>query len=113
MIFLKLLIINLVVILIVDLSGFVQSLKRAVSRLFTKGKFNTDNYRIKPFDCSYCMTFWSLLLYLLLTHELTFITVFYTIVITHFTDVTKQVLLLLKDLSIKLIDTIYDRLQIK
>lgn len=110
---LNLLIINLVVILIIDLSGFVPSFKQLLSRLFTKGKIDTSDYSIKPFDCSYCMTFWSLLAYLLINGEFTFGTLLAVILITHFTDVTRQVMLLLKDLLIKLIDVAYDKLQIK
>jgi hypothetical protein len=113
MMFLKLFIINLAVILIVDLSGFIPSMKRKLSKVFTKNTISSDNFSLKPFDCSYCMTFWCLLGFLLYSHELTFITVLYLLIITHFTEVTKQILLLLKDIAIKIIDYIYDRLQIK
>lgn len=110
---LKLLIINLVVILIVDLSGFITNVKRFISTVLTKNKIKTEQFRIRPFDCSYCMTFWSLLLYVVITQQFTFISVFYIVMITHFTDVTKQVLLLLKDIAIKIINIVYERLQIE
>ena len=108
--FLKLFIINLAVILIVDLSGFIPTMKRKLSKIFTKNTIASDNYSLKPFDCSYCMTFWCLLGFLLYSHELTFITVLYLLIITHFTEVTKQLLLLLKDIAIKIIDYIYESL---
>lgn len=111
--FLKLLIINLAIILVIDLSGFVTNIKHKLSRLLTKDKISTTEFRMRPFDCSFCMTFWCLLAYVVYTQQFTFITVFYIVVITHFTDVTKQVLLLLKDIAVKIINTIYDRLQIK
>ena len=113
MMFLKLLIINLVVILVIDISGFITTFKHKLSRLLTKDKISTTEFRMRPFDCSFCMTFWCLLAYVVYTQQFTFITVFYIVVITHFTDVTKQVLLLLKDIAVKIINTIYDRLQIK
>lgn len=113
MILLELLIMNLAVILIIDLSGFVPNLKRFISKWLTKQKIETDDFRIRPFDCSYCMTFWILLLYLLFTGQFTLVTLAAVILITHLTDVTRQFMLLLKDSLIKLIDIIYDRLQIK
>lgn len=107
--FLKLLIINLVVILAIDLSGFVPHLKRQLSKWLTKDKFTTDDFRIRPFDCSYCMTFWSLLLYLVITQQVTFFSIFLVVMLTHLTEVTKQVLLLIRDLLIKLIDIVYEK----
>lgn len=106
---LNLLIINLLIILIIDLSGFVPSLKRLISKTLTKNKINTDEFRIKPFDCSYCMTFWCLMLYLLIIGEFTLPYLFTVIVITHFTDVTKQLMVLSRDLLIKLINKIYEK----
>lgn len=109
MTFLNLLIISLVVILIVDISGFIPNLKRFISRRLTKNHIETTDFSIKPFDCSFCMTFWSLLMYLIIVNEFTFINILGVVMITLFTDVTKQLLLLIKDLLIKMIDVIYER----
>ena len=109
MTYLNLLIINLVVILIVDISGFVPNLKRFISKWLTKDRITTTEFSLKPFDCSFCMTFWSLLLYIAVTQQFTFINILGVVTITLFTDVTKQLLLLIKDLLLKMIDTIYER----
>ena len=109
MIYLNLLIISLVVILIVDISGFIPHFKRFISKWLTKEHIVTDEFSMKPFDCSFCMTFWSLLLYLTIVNEFTFINILGVVMFTFFTDVTKQILLLIKDLLIKLIDVIYER----
>ena len=106
MILLKLLTINLVLILVIDLSGFVPEFKRLISKWLTKDNISTDSYRLKPFDCSYCMTFWCTMLYLLVTQQFTCFTVLLALGLTHFTDVTRQMMLLIKDILIKLIDTI-------
>ena len=104
---LNLLIINLAVILIIDLSGFIPTLKRLISKILTKNNFNTTDFTLKPLDCSYCMTFWSLLVYLITIGQFTFVNLLIIILLTHFTDVTRQLMILIKDLSIKLIDIIY------
>lgn len=56
--FKNVIIIALVVVFIVDLSGAVDSLKN-----FIRINGRTVK-RLKPFDCSLCMTFWSGLVYL-------------------------------------------------
>lgn len=109
MILLKLLTINLVLILVIDLSGFVPSLKRLISKWLTKDNLETDSYRLKPFDCSYCMTFWCTMLYLIITQQFTTVNILLAVGLTHLTDVTRQAMLLIKDILIKLIDTIYER----
>ena len=66
MILLKLLCIQLICVLIIDISGFIDSVKWGVSKWLTKGKIQTTDYRIKPFDCSLCMTWWSCLIYMIM-----------------------------------------------
>lgn len=106
---LELLTINLALILIIDLSGFVPSFKLLISKLLTKDRIATADYRIKPFDCSYCMTFWCLMLYIIITQQFTSVNILAVLALTHLTDVTRQLLLLIKDMLLKLINTIYDK----
>lgn len=106
---LELITINLVLILVIDLSGFVPEFKRMISKLLTNNKIAVDSFRIKPFDCSYCMTFWCTIIYLVLTQHFTAPYILAAVTITHLTDVTRQAMLLIKDLLIKLIDNIYGK----
>ena len=56
----ELLLIAVVAVVVIDMSGFVPSVKTAVARILTKHGRPTaaENVRLKPFDCSLCMTFW-------------------------------------------------------
>lgn len=110
MILLNILVINLALILAIDLSGFIPSVKRLISKWLTKNQIETDSFRIRPFDCSYCMTFWCTLLFIIVTGQFTFLNLLLVIVVTHLTDVTRQTMLLLKDLLLKIINTAYDKL---
>ena len=56
------LIIACIVCFVIDVSGFVQSMKRLYLRLSWK-----------PFDCSLCSTWWSCLLYIIITGRFTLI----------------------------------------
>jgi hypothetical protein len=55
-------------VLVIDISGFIDSIKYGLSYLLTKGKIPTTDYRLKPIDCSLCATFWCGLIYVLVTN---------------------------------------------
>lgn len=62
--------IMLVVVYVVDLSGFVQSVKHGLWRLI-KGEAKYTEFDLKPFDCSQCVTFWASLLWAIFSGGLT------------------------------------------
>lgn len=63
---LDMLFITLLIVYVVDLSGFIDSVKSGLSRWL-----GVRVVRIKPFDCSLCCTWWALLLYLLIVGRFT------------------------------------------
>lgn len=109
MMLLNLLLIALVCVLIIDISGFVDTIKSLISKLLTNSKFNTTNFRIRPFDCSFCMTFWVGLVYILVTQQFTLVTLALILIMSFITEPLHQLLLLIKDLILKIINYIYDR----
>ena len=100
---LNLLFIQLIVVFILDISGVMDSFKGGLSKLLTKGKISKSDFRIKPFDCSLCTTFWAGLIYLLCIHQFTFPMIAYVCLLASVTDITKEVFLTAKDLIIKLL----------
>lgn len=109
MLLLKLLTITLVNILIIDISGIIKDIKTTLSTLLTKSKFKTDKFRLKPFDCSFCMTFWTGLIYLFYVNQFSLFNLLIILLLAFFTDPLKQLLLLLKDLFIKIINYTYGK----
>lgn len=63
--YLDILLLSLVVIWIVDVSGFTDSWMNALSRWL-----NRQIRPVKPFACSLCMTWWTGLAYSLITRNL-------------------------------------------
>lgn len=108
MMFLRLIIIACVVVLTIDLSGFIKSLKSFISLKLTKGKIDSNSFSIKPFDCSYCMTFWCSLLYITIAGQLTLVNILFALLCAYFSDVVRQLLIFVKDLCIKCIDKLYE-----
>lgn len=60
----NLLIITGIVCFIVDISGFVDTIKRWVWKWLFKDREYND-FELKPIDCSLCMSFWIGLIYLI------------------------------------------------
>lgn len=95
---LGILLLAVIVVVIVDLSGFTDSWKSALKWMLTKGQFRSPEYSFKPFDCSFCMTFWSGLIYLLVTAQFSLFMLAYLLVIAFLTPVIKDSLILVKDM---------------
>ena len=111
MILLKLLCIQLICVLIIDISGFIDSVKFGISKWLTKGKFPKADYRIKPFDCSLCATWWTGLIYIICTGQFSIFLVAYLLFLAVMTPVAKDIIILIKDICIFIINKIYDIIQ--
>lgn len=58
-----LLLINLIVVYCIDVSGFIDVIKRRIWGILYKGIPYTT-WSLKPLDCSVCLTFWIGLFYI-------------------------------------------------
>lgn len=104
---LNILLIAVILVIITDLSGIREYIK---SHLYFKlrGTYNYpdswDTPIIHLISCSLCQTWWVGLLYLILTGSLTIPAVAYLLFVAYFTTVIRDILVLIKDLAIKVID---------
>ncbi len=97
------LLIAVICVIIIDLSGITDSIKSALKRIVTKGRMSDPNYSLKPIDCSFCITFWTGLIYMLITHSLTLWMTAYLLCICVMTPVIKDILILIKETLLKII----------
>ncbi len=89
--------IHLIVVL-VFLSGFVDSVDEAINKRF---KF----YHLgKPFNCALCTTFWLSVIYLLVAKEFSLLTVLYTLVSATLTEVTTPLITTVKNYLLKVVE---------
>lgn len=105
---LNLIFIQLIVVFIIDLSGFVDTMKSKISSLLTRGRIKSPDYRIRPFDCSLCMTFWSGLTYLFIIDRFTLPLIAFVCLLSITTTLTKDTFYTLYDLFIRLLKKIDD-----
>ena len=103
---LKILMIQIIMVLIIDISGFVDEMKIMLSKLLTRGKIATSNYNIKPFFCSTCMTWWCGLIYLIIVNEVSIFTIAFTLFVACMTPITKDIYYMIYDTIEKIIRTI-------
>lgn len=107
----ELILIQLIIVYIIDLSGVVDSIKLFISKHLTKNKIVTTNFSIKPFDCSLCSTWWIGLIYLLICHSFTIPYIALVALLSFLTPISNNILLLMKDLIGFEINKIYEWLQ--
>ena len=100
---LNLFLIAVIVVIVIDLSGITLSIKSSIKRLLTRGRMSDPNYSLKPIDCSFCMTFWTGLVWLLVTHSFSLWMLTYLLLLCVMTPVIGQVIILIRELFIKIL----------
>lgn len=106
MIWFKMLCIAVAVTLIIDETDFLTSVKKGIWRIARKTPYR--EFRLKPFDCSLCMTHWILLLYVCLQGFLDVYSYTFIIIISCLTPVIKNLFEMLRDMMYWLINRVWD-----
>ena len=107
-----LILIQLIIVFIIDLSGAVESFKLFISKILTKGRIQTTNFDLKPFTCSLCSTWWIGLIYLLICHSFTIPYIALVALLSFLTPLSSSILLLIKDLAIFLVNKLNTKLYV-
>lgn len=93
-----LLLIQIIVVILIDISGIVQSVEGLIARLLSLKKVS-----IYMLECSFCMNHHTAFIYLLLTGALSLKTYAIVLVLCFFTSITKDLLWGIRDRLIKLV----------
>ena len=103
--------IAVITVCIIDLSGFLGTLKSVLSKTLTRGKISNSDYQLKPIDCSLCMTWWCGLIYLIINNQLTLLNVSILLLIAVSTPIINDIIRLIQDIITKIINIIYKKIQ--
>lgn len=103
MIYLDLFELTVIVVIVVDISGFVDSIKAFIGKVM-----GINNVSLKPLDCSFCLNFWASMVYLIYTNELNLTTLMATLLLSVMTPIIKDAIYLVRDLIGKIINKIYN-----
>lgn len=99
---LKLFEITVIVVIIVDISGFVDSIKAFIGKVL-----HINNVNLKPLDCSFCLNFWVSIGYLVITNELTITAIMVALLLSTMTPIIKDAIYLMRDSIGKAINKAY------
>ena len=102
MIYLKLIEIKVIVVIIIDISGFIDSVKNLIGKVL-----HINNVNLKPIDCSFCLNWWVSLGYLVITNQLSLTAVMVTLLLSTMTTIIKDAIYLVRDLIGKIISKAY------
>lgn len=93
-------------VFVIDLSGFIENMEEILSKwLGVKCKIP------KPFSCSLCSSFWLSLIYIIVT-GFSLPLLVYSIFIAYMTTIIRDIILLVKDIIVKIINRLYDWLKL-
>jgi len=95
---LNLILINVIAVIIIDLTDAPVTLKKALTWLLTGGKMSRSDYRFHLFDCSLCVTFWSSIAFIIITGQISLSTVALCIISALLTQIVKSLILLCMDI---------------
>ena len=88
-------------VLVIDISGFVHSIKAAIGKYLG---ISPNSFRIKPFDCSFCMTFWVSMIYLLVVGRFTLVNIAVVLLLCCLTTPLKNLVMSVRDKLTKWMD---------
>ena len=97
-IFLILLIIQLIIVFVTDLTDFPSTIYKLISSILTKGKLVSGNGKLHLISCSLCQVHWAGLLYLIITGSFSFYMWGYVCLLAFLTPVSRDALITLKDI---------------
>ena len=107
---LNILLIAIAIVIITDLSGVVDYIKRHLYHWMT-GNYNYpetwDTPIIHLMSCSLCQTWWVGLLYLIVIGQVTFASIAYLLAIAYLTTTIRDLIVLIKEVLTKIIDKIF------
>lgn len=110
MLIFNLLYIAIILVFIIDYSGFIPTIEEAFSKriLHSKFKFHIP----KPFSCSLCSTFWAGLIYILCISEFNLFNLVLVCLVAASTIVLSELLEFARDFLVKIIYLIRELMKI-
>lgn len=106
MIYINILLIAVIATIIIDLSGFIETVKYKLWNWAFDGNKPYKDYSLKPIDCPLCTTFWVSIIYLIFQHHFTIPLIAYTLLIAFLTPAISYAIQIIRDILLKLLDLI-------
>ena len=105
------LLITIFFVIVIDQLHFVDDITSVISGWMTNGKIKKP-ITLKPFSCSTCMSWWTNLAYIIITNQFSILMVLYILTLSWTTPIISSILSLVKNLFLKMINTIANKFDI-
>mgnify|MGYP006793639541 FL=1 len=102
------LLITIIFVIITDQLHFWENFSSSLKSLITRGKFKSP-IRCKILECSCCQSWWVNLIYIIIIGKFTIPMIGYILLLSWTTPIISSVLTLLKNLFIKLTNTLANK----
>ena len=99
-------------VIVIDLTDFIDSIKRGIWKWVWKEKREFRDFNFKPFQCSLCSSFWVGLFYLIFSGEISLLLVVYQLSLSYLTPIIKDAIQFVRDFLSKIIDVLYSYLNL-
>ena len=94
----NLLIIQLLIVFVIDLSGFIEELEKMIAKWLKVNKVHIP----KPFSCSLCSTWWTGIIYLIIIGHFTLPYIGFVALLAYLTPVAYNFLIMVKEALTKI-----------
>ena len=98
----------MICVIIIDLSGFMDSIKYFVGKCLDIKNYSA--IKLKPFDCSYCCSFWCNMIYLFIMNNISIQNILIALLLSTVTTSLKDIIVLINDIIIKTLNLIYEKI---
>ena len=105
------LLITIIFVIITDQLNFWEEFSSSLKSLITGGKFKSP-IRCKILECSCCQSWWVNVIYIIIIDKFTIPMIGYILVLSWSTPIISSVLTLLKNIFLKIINTIANKLDL-
>lgn len=111
--YLVLLLLTIASVIVIDLTDFIDTVKRVIWKWTWKDKREYRDFSLKPFDCSLCASWWIGLGYLIIFNKITLPLVVLQLFYSYMTPIIKDVIQMVKDIAIRILDMLYAYLNLE
>lgn len=99
------LLLTIIIVYVIDLSGIITQIEWWLSKML-----DVKCTIPKPFNCSFCLSWWIGLIYLIITSNFTLTMICYVAMLSFLTPIINDIIILLRDTLRKLIQLFYTNL---
>lgn len=96
-IILNIFLISVICVIIIDGTDIIDTIKHTIWKFAFKNTKPYRDFQFKPFSCSLCMTWWTSLTYLIISHHITLPYIAFSLLAAYMTPVINTSLIFIKE----------------